>query len=82
MIVPSLSDLETEKLALTTQPVTSQLVGIHSGKQYLQQYDQIPDEAQPPTMLETVVPVPAPVPKDKEKQKEIRFNESLMKNPF
>jgi len=30
----------------------------------------------------TAIPVQAPVPKDKEKQKEIRFDESLKKNPF
>jgi len=32
-------------------------------------------------MSGTAAPVQAPVPKDKEKQKEIRFDESLKKNP-
>jgi len=80
--VISLSDLEGEKLALTTHLTISQPLGTRSSKQYLRQYDQIPDEAQPPMMLGAAVPIQAPVPKDKEKQKEIHFDESLKKNPY
>jgi len=55
-------------------------VGTRSGKHYLQQYDQTPDEAPPPTTSGTTAHVQAPVPKDKEKQK-IRIDKSLKKNP-
>jgi len=78
--IASLSDSDREKLALATQPATSQPVGTRSGKQYLRQYNQIPNKAPPPTTLGTAAPVQAPVPKDKEKQKEIRFDEYLKKN--
>ena len=76
--IASLSDSEGEKPALAAQPSISQPVGTRSGKQYLRQYDQTPSGALQPA---TSAPVQAPVLKDKEKQKEIRFNESLKKNP-
>jgi len=81
VIVASLSDLEGEKLALAIQPATLRPMGARSGKQYLRQYNQIPDRTQPPTMSGIAAPVYVSVPKDKEKQKEIRFDESLKKNP-
>jgi len=68
-------------IALAAQPSTSQPVGTHSAKQYLRQYDQTPNKAPQLTTSGTAAPVLSPVPKDKEKQKEIRFDESLKKNP-
>jgi len=79
--ITSLSDSKEKKLALAAQPSTLQPVDTHSGKQYLRQSDQTPDGAPQPTASGTAAPVLAPVPKDKEKQKEIRFDESLKKNP-
>ena len=70
MTIASLSDSEEEKFALAVQLATSQPIGTWSGKQYLWQYDQIPDESG------INAPIQAPVPKDKEKQKEIWFDKS------
>ena len=79
VIIASLSDSEEEKLALVAQPDTSQPAGTQSGKPYLRQYDQTPDDTQQPTTSGTTAPVQASTPSpplDKEKQKEVRFNKS------
>jgi len=79
--VTSLSDSEGEKPALASQASTSQPVATRSSKQFLWQYDQTRDGAPQPMISGAAAPVQAPVPRDKEKQKEIRFDESLKKNP-
>jgi len=84
VIIASLSDSEEEKLALVAQPDTSQPAGTQSGKPYLRQYDQTPQDTQQPTTSGITAPVQAsvpPPPLDKGRQKKIRFDKSLKKDP-